>query len=51
MCGVEHVSGGGADRRVKGDGSWVNFNPYSVSPLEPLGQGRRQGIMEYAGPA
>ena len=41
----EHVRGPGGAGRVKGQGLGSPAGPPSVfSPMEPLGEGRRQGI-------
>ena len=50
VCGRECVHVGGGESRVKGGKSWVIPSLYSFFPLEPLAQGGRQCITEYAGP-
>lgn len=50
VYGRECVHVGGGESRVKGGKSWVIPSPYSLFPLEPLAQGGRRCITEYAGP-
>ena len=50
VYGRECVHVGGGESRVKGRESWVISSPYSFFPFEPLAQGGRQYITEYAGP-